>query len=85
MGPEGAVQIAFRKEIDGSADPAKRAKELVADYRERFANPYVAARMGYLDDVIEPSETRPRVVQSFAVLRTKRETRPPKKHGNIPL
>jgi propionyl-CoA carboxylase beta chain len=85
MGPEGAVQIAFRKEIDGSADPAHRAKELVADYRERFANPYVAARMGYLDDVIEPSETRPRVVQSFAVLRTKRETRPPKKHGNIPL
>ncbi len=85
MGPEGAVQIAFRKEIDESADPAHRTKELVADYRERFANPYVAARMGYLDDVIEPSETRPRVVQSFAVLRTKRETRPPKKHGNIPL
>jgi acetyl-CoA carboxylase carboxyltransferase component len=85
MGPEGAVQIAFRKEIDEAADPVKRAKELVADYRERFANPYIAARMGYLDDVIEPPETRPRVVQSFAVLRTKRETRPPKKHGNIPL
>ena len=64
---------------------AQRAKDLVESYRERFANPYVAARMGYLDDVIEPSETRPRVVQSFAVLRTKRETRPPKKHGNIPL
>jgi acetyl-CoA carboxylase carboxyltransferase component len=85
MGPEGAVQIAFRKEIEEAADPVKRAKELVADYRGRFANPYVAARMGYLDDVIEPPETRPRVVQSFAVLRTKRETRPPKKHGNIPL
>jgi len=85
MGPEGAVQIAFRKEIEEAADPAQRAKDLVENYRERFANPYVAARMGYLDDVIEPSETRPRVVQSFAVLRTKRETRPPKKHGNIPL
>src|SRR5467141_2476699 len=85
MGPEGAVQIAFRKEIEEAADPAQRAKDLVESYRERFANPYVAARMGYLDDVIEPSETRPRVIQSFAVLRTKRETRPPKKHGNIPL
>lgn len=85
MGPEGAVQIAFRKEIEESSDPGKRAKELVTDYRERFANPYIAARMGYLDDVIEPSETRPRIIQSFAVLRTKRETRPPKKHGNIPL
>ena len=51
----------------------------------RFANPYIAARMGYLDDVIEPIETRPRVIEAFAVLRTKRETRPPKKHGNIPL
>src|SRR5213592_329210 len=85
MGPEGAVQIIFKKEIEEAADPAKREKELVREYRERFANPYIAARMGYLDDVIEPVETRPRVIHAFAVLRTKRETRPPKKHGNMPL
>src|SRR6184192_1485438 len=85
MGPEGAVQIVFKKEIEEAKEPAKREKELVKEYRDRFANPYIAARMGYLDDVIEPIETRPRVIEAFAVLRTKRETRPPKKHGNIPL
>ena len=85
MGPEGAVQIVFKKEIEEAKEPAKREKELVKEYRDRFANPYIAARMGYLDDVIEPSETRPRVIDAFTVLRTKRETRPPKKHGNIPL
>jgi acetyl-CoA carboxylase carboxyltransferase component len=85
MGPEGAVQIIFKKEIEDAKDPKKREKELVREYRDRFANPYIAARMGYLDDVIEPSETRPRVINAFTVLRTKRETRPPKKHGNIPL
>ena len=85
MGPEGAVQIIFKKEIEDSKDPKGREKELVREYRDRFANPYIAARMGYLDDVIEPSETRPRVINAFTVLRTKRETRPPKKHGNIPL
>ncbi|HEY7587131.1 MAG TPA: carboxyl transferase domain-containing protein [Thermoplasmata archaeon] len=85
MGPEGAVQIIFRKEIDAAQDPAKREAELVADYRAKFANPYIAAQMGYLDDVIEPQETRPRVIRAFEMLRSKRETRPPKKHGNIPL
>ena len=85
MGPEGAVQIVFRKEIDAAPDPRAREAELVADYREKFANPYIAARMGYLDDVIEPPETRPRVIEAFRVLRTKREARPAKKHGNIPL
>jgi propionyl-CoA carboxylase beta chain len=85
MGPEGAVQIVFKKEIEEAKEPAKREKELVKEYRDRFANPYIAARMGYLDDVIEPTETRPRVIDAFTVLRTKRETRPPKKHGNIPL
>ena len=85
MGPEGAVQIIFKKEIEEAKDPAKREKELVADYRDRLANPYIAARMGYLDDVIEPQETRPRVINAFGVLRTKREARPSKKHGNIPL
>jgi propionyl-CoA carboxylase beta subunit len=85
MGPEGAVQIIFRKEIDAAKDPKAREAELVREYREKFANPYIAARMGYLDDIIEPPETRPRVVNAFAMLRSKRETRPPKKHGNIPL
>jgi len=85
MGPEGAVQIIFRKEIDAAKDPKKREADLVREYRETFANPYIAARMGYLDDVIEPPETRPRVVRAFDVLRTKREARPAKKHGNLPL
>ena len=85
MGPEGAVQIIFRKEIDAAKDPKKREADLVREYRETFANPYIAARMGYLDDVIEPPETRPRVVRAFDVLRTKREVRPAKKHGNLPL
>lgn len=85
MGPEGAVQIVFKKEIEESKDPRKREAELVREYRERFANPYEAAKMGYLDDVIEPPDTRPRVITAFSVLRTKRESRPPKKHGNIPL
>jgi propionyl-CoA carboxylase beta chain len=85
MGPEGAVQIIFRKEIDAASDPKAREAELVQEYREKFANPYIAARMGYLDDIIEPPETRPRVVNAFTMLRSKRETRPPKKHDNIPL
>ena len=85
MGPEGAVQIIFRKEIEAAKDPKAREAELVREYREKFANPYIAARMGYLDDIIEPPETRPRVVNAFTMLRSKRETRPPKKHGNIPL
>ncbi len=85
MGPDGAVQIIFRKEIDAAKDRRARETELVAEYREKFANPYIAARMGYLDDIIEPPETRPRVINGFAMLRSKRETRPAKKHGNIPL
>ncbi len=85
MGPEGAVQIIFRKEIEAAPDPQGREAELVREYREKFANPYIAARMGYLDDIIEPPETRPRVANALAMLRSKRETRPPKKHGNIPL
>jgi len=85
MGPEGAVQIIFRKEIEATKEPAAREAELVREYREKFANPYVAARMGYLDDIIEPPDTRPRVINAFHILRSKRETRPAKKHGNIPL
>ena len=85
MGPEGAVQIIFRSELEAAKEPKRREAELVREYRATFANPYIAARMGYLDDVIEPQETRPRVIDAFSVLRNKRETRPAKKHGNIPL
>ncbi|MBN1310880.1 MAG: methylmalonyl-CoA carboxyltransferase [Anaerolineae bacterium] len=85
MGPDAAVNIIFRKELAEADDPNARRAELVADYRERFANPYVAAGRGYIDDVIEPRETRPRLINALEVLRNKRDTNPPKKHGNIPL
>ncbi len=85
MGPDGAVNIIFRNEIAKAEDPAARKAELVEDYTERFANPYVAASRGYIDDVIEPRETRPRLINALEVLRNKRDTNPPKKHGNIPL
>ncbi|MBI4506558.1 MAG: methylmalonyl-CoA carboxyltransferase, partial [Chloroflexi bacterium] len=85
MGPEGAVNIVFREPIAQAADPEAERKRLVAEYVERFANPYVAAARGYIDDVIEPRETRPRLVNALAMLRSKRDTNPPKKHGNLPL
>jgi acetyl-CoA carboxylase carboxyltransferase component len=85
MGPEGAVNIIFRKEIAEAEDPEAKRRELVAMYRERFANPYVAASWGYIDDVIEPKETRARLINALEMLRNKRDNNPPKKHGNIPL
>ncbi|HKJ28047.1 MAG TPA: acyl-CoA carboxylase subunit beta [Anaerolineales bacterium] len=85
MGPDGAVNIIFRKELADADDAATRKDELVADYREKFANPYIAASYGYIDDVIEPSETRPRLINALAMLENKRDQNPPKKHGNIPL
>lgn len=85
MGPEGAVNIIFRKEIEKAEDPLKRKAELVAEYREKFANPYIAAERGYLDDVIEPRETRPRLINALEMLSNKRDANPAKKHGNIPL
>jgi acetyl-CoA carboxylase carboxyltransferase component len=85
MGPDGAVNIIFRKELAEAEDPVARKAELVQEYREQFANPYVAASRGYIDDVIEPRETRPRLINALEVLRNKRDTNPPKKHGNIPL
>jgi len=85
MGPDGAVNIIFRKEIAEAADPVARKAELVAMYREKFANPYVAAEWGYIDDVIEPKETRPRLINALEMLQNKRDANPPKKHGNIPL
>ena len=85
MGPEGAVNIIFRNELKKAEDPVARRAELVADYREQFASPYAAARRGYIDDVIEPMETRPRLIAALEACATKREGRPAKKHGNIPL
>jgi propionyl-CoA carboxylase beta chain len=85
MGPQGAVNIIFRKEIEKAADPVARRDELVAEYTERFANPYIAAERGYIDEVIEPQVTRLRLIQALEMCVTKREVRPPRKHGNIPL
>jgi acetyl-CoA carboxylase carboxyltransferase component len=85
MGPEGAVNIVFRKEIEKADDKERRRSELIADYEQKFANPYIAADRGYVDDVIEPAETRPRLIQALRMLATKREAVPPRKHGNIPL
>ncbi len=85
MGAEGAVGIVFKNEIASAPDPAARQKELVDEYNRTFANPYVAASVGYLDDVIEPKETRPRLIHALALLENKRQHLPAKKHGNIPL
>lgn len=85
MGPDGAVNIIFRRELEAAADPVQRKAELVAEYKEKFANPYVAASRGYIDDVIEPKETRPRLINALAMLSNKRDGNPAKKHGNIPL
>lgn len=85
MGPDGAVNVIFRKELEKAEDPVKRKAELVAEYRQKFASPYVAAERGYIDDVIEPKETRPRLINGLEMLSNKRETSPAKKHGNIPL
>jgi acetyl-CoA carboxylase carboxyltransferase component len=85
MGPEGAVNIISRQEIKEAEDPEAKRSELLEDYRDKFANPYVAASKGYIDDVIEPHQTRPRVIEALEMLQNKRDTNPPKKHGNIPL
>jgi len=85
MGPDGAVNIIFRKEISEAADPVAKKEELVNIYKEKFANPYSAAARGYLDDVIEPKETRPRLIEALRMLRNKRDANPPKKHCNMPL
>ena len=85
MGPEGAVKIIFRRELAQAEDPAARQEELVAQYRREFAHPYIAASRGFIDEVIEPRETRPRLINALHMLANKREHRPPKKHGNIPL
>ena len=85
MGPEGAVNIVFRHELEGADDPEARRAELIADYKEQFANPYAAAERGYVDDVIEPRRTRPVLIDALETTLTKAEPRPRRKHGNIPL
>ena len=85
MGPEGACGIIFRKEISTSANPAQKRAELVEEYRNRFSNPYIAASKGYIDIVIEPKETRRRLISAFKAIRRKREVLPRRKHGNIPV
>jgi acetyl-CoA carboxylase carboxyltransferase component len=85
MGAQGAVNIIFRKEIAAAADAETRRAELIEDYGERFANPYLAAERGYVDDVIDPRETRRVLVRSLDMLRTKKEALPQRKHGNVPL
>ena len=85
MGPDGAVNIVFRDELAKSDQPGERKERLVAEYRETFANPYKAASLGYIDAVIKPEETRPRIIEALAMLENKKDHNPPKKHGNIPL
>ncbi|MGJ3237697.1 MAG: acyl-CoA carboxylase subunit beta, partial [Anaerolineae bacterium] len=85
MGPEGAVEITNRRELQEADDPAAKKTELANAYRDRFAHPYIAASRGYIDDVIEPSETRSRLINALQVFQNKRDENPPKKHGNIPL
>src|SRR5579885_3282763 len=85
MGPEGAVNILFKDELEAAADPGARRQELIAYYQEKFANPYEAAARGYIDEIIEPRETRPKLIRALEMLKNKRDTNPPKKHDNIPL
>jgi propionyl-CoA carboxylase beta chain len=85
MGPDGAVNIVFRKDLNEAEDSESRRRELSDDYRETFASPYKAAELGYIDAVIQPEETRPKIISALEMLATKRDTNPPKKHGNIPL
>ena len=85
MGPEGAVNILFKSELDQAEDPEQRRKELIAEYTQKFASPYIAASRGYIDEVIEPRFTRIKLINGLEMLKNKRDTNPPKKHGNIPL
>lgn len=85
MGPEGAVNVINRKEIAAAENPIEKRKQLVQDYRDRFANPYIASARGFIEDVIDPRETREKIIDALWNLSTKREGRPKKKHGNIPM
>ena len=85
MGPEGAINVIGRKEIANAEDTEAKRTEMVTNYRNQFANPYIAANRGYIDDVIDPEETRPELVKALRMLDSKVDNLPPKKHRNIPL
>jgi len=85
MGPKGAVEILFRRELDEAENSEAAEAAQIEEYREKFANPYIAAARGYVDDVIDPRETRERLISALDMLQNKRDQNPPKKHGNIPL
>jgi propionyl-CoA carboxylase beta chain len=85
MGPEGAVGIVFRRELEAAEDPEAMREKLIKEYTEKFSNPFIAAERGYVDAVIEPQETRPRLIKALEMLASKREVLPARKHGNIPL
>ena len=85
MGPEGAVEIIYRRELKEAEDPEALRQKLIQEYKDKFANPYYAASLGYIDDIIDPADTRPWLVKSLRILENKRQSIPPKKHGNIPL
>jgi propionyl-CoA carboxylase beta chain len=85
MGADGAVNIIFRNELKDAKDPVKRRQQLIAEYHEKFASPYKAAELGYVDEIIEPEETRPKIIRALDILKTKVDTNPWRKHGNIPL
>jgi propionyl-CoA carboxylase beta chain len=85
MGPEGAVNILYKRELESAGDPAAARAEKIAEFRQKFANPYIAAARGFLDEIIHPRETRRKLIMALRNLENKRDNNPPKKHGNIPL
>ena len=85
MGPEGAVGVLYRREISEAKDQEAARHARILELEDRFANPYVAAERGFIDEVIEPAQTRPKLIRALSLLENKRDTNPPKKHGNIPL
>ena len=85
MGPKGAVNVLYRDELSDADDVEARREELIEEYRDTFANPFTAAERGFIDDVLEPPETRPRLIHDLEMLESKRKDQPDKKHGNIPL
>ena len=85
MGADGAVNIIYREQISNSENPDSTRQELINEYKELFTTPYIAAGRGFLDDVIDPAETRPQIIRALEMLQTKSDNLPPKKHGNIPL
>ena len=85
MGPDGAASIVFKDQIANATNPEKERKKVIEQFKDRFTTPFVAARRGYIDDVIDPAETRHKIIKALTMLQNKRDTLPPKKHGNIPL